>query len=196
MDNPIPESEISTAWPRLLRRFEEADPRFLPLLRRIADPDRLGGFAARWSKILDEVDLGLRSVEALRLESFSPELVRFVRVTILSNAARESRRKPGIVSAIVARVGSHPGEAVELLPLSAAALRSSRGPEFRSGLAGLVRLAATYPGLRPTIAAGFPESIMGRRSRAPASCRESADARLLLIPITLGTSPEPTTGCA
>lgn len=104
-----------------------------------------------------ETDLGLKSVEALRLESFSPELVRFVWATILLNVVRGSRRKPAIVAALVARVTSHPGEAGELLPLLAVALRSSRGPEFRSGLAGLVRLGASRPDLGSLIAGRFPE---------------------------------------
>ena len=50
-----------------------------------------------------------------------------------------------------------PAEAEQLLPLLAVAVRSIRGPEFRTGLAGVVRLAEMNAELLPAIRQRFPE---------------------------------------
>ena len=66
-------------------------------------------------------------------------------------------RKPRVVGQIVGRLERHPHEATELLPILGAALRSIRGPEWRAGLAGMVRLVEHRPELEPAVRGAFPE---------------------------------------
>jgi hypothetical protein len=86
-----------------------------------------------------------------------PDLIRMLWATVLLNVARGGRHKPGVVAQIVARLAEHPAERDQLLPLLAVAVRSLRGPEFRAGLAGVVRLAETSAELVPAIRQRFPE---------------------------------------
>ncbi|MND04869.1 hypothetical protein D3C83_253410 [compost metagenome] len=58
---------------------------------------------------------------------------------------------------IVARLERHPDEASRLLPVLAAALRSVRGPEWRTGLAALVQLVERRPELESVVQREFPE---------------------------------------
>ena len=85
------------------------------------------------------------------------DAVRLLWTTVLLNTARGGRHKPGVVAQVVARLSNHPDETDRLLPLLAVAVRSVRGPEFRAGLAGVVRLAEAKPDLRPAIRQRFPE---------------------------------------
>lgn len=92
-----------------------------------------------------------------RAAGADPDTVRLMWATVLLNIARGGRHKPGVVAQVVARLADHADEADRLLPLLAAAVRSVRGPEFRAGLAGVVRLAETKPDLLPAIRQRFPE---------------------------------------
>ena len=99
-------------------------------------------------------ELGKRTAEA------DPDSVRLLWATVLLNIVRGGRHKPGVVNQIVSRAGNNSDEADRLLPLLAVAVRSLRGPEFRTGLAGVVRLAETKPDLLPAIRQRFPELQM------------------------------------
>src|SRR5262249_16212198 len=114
-----------------------------------------------WQKLLgapyDDVPIRLggmleaRSREGGGLEKFSPALVRFLWASVLLNIHRGGRAKPFVVRQIIDRLAKNPGEASELLPIVAVALRSTRGPEFRAGLAGLPGGRARDPPHRPPI---------------------------------------------
>jgi hypothetical protein len=65
-----------------------------------------------------------------------------------------------VVRQLVARLEKHPAESGELLPILAVALRSLRGPEWRAGLTGVVRLAIRNPDLLPLLGQMFPELRM------------------------------------
>ncbi|HJZ59769.1 MAG TPA: hypothetical protein VKE74_32810, partial [Gemmataceae bacterium] len=120
-----------------------------------------------WQKLLespyDDVRIRLvgmledRSQERGGLEKFSPALVRFLWASVLLNIHRGGRAKPFVVRQIIDRLAKNPGEASELLPIVAVALRSTRGPEFRAGLAGLAGFVTKYPQHRSIIERGFPE---------------------------------------
>jgi hypothetical protein len=94
------------------------------------------------------------AVDGSRLE---PDLVRFLWASVLLNIHRGGRDKPRVVGQMVSRLERHPGEAAVLLPILAVALRSIRGPEWRAGLAGMVRLVEHRPELEPAVRAAFPE---------------------------------------
>jgi len=79
------------------------------------------------------------------LDAFSPALVRFLWASVLLNIHRGGRAKPYVVRQIMDRLGHQPGEAADLLPIVAVALRSVRGPEFRAGLAGLAGFVTRHP---------------------------------------------------
>jgi hypothetical protein len=89
-----------------------------------------------------------------------PDAVRLLWATVLTNVVRGGRHKPGVVGQVVSRLADQPDEADRLLPLLAVAVRSVRGPEFRAGLAGVVRLAERRPDLVPAIRDRFPELEM------------------------------------
>jgi hypothetical protein len=128
-----------------------------------------------WQKLMESPydDVRLRLVEVLEallaespLLSFEsggldPEHVRLLWATVLLNARRGGRTKPLVVSQVVRRLLKHPDEAARLLPLLAAALRSVRGPEWRTGLAALVQLVHRNPDLKPLAERTFPELKFG-----------------------------------
>jgi hypothetical protein len=87
----------------------------------------------------------------------APALVRQLWATILLNVVRGGRRKPAAIGQVLGRLTGRPEEAGELLPVLAAAVRSIRGPEFRAGLTGLVRVVARRPELADAVRAAFPE---------------------------------------
>jgi hypothetical protein len=94
-------------------------------------------------------------------DEFSPGLVRFLWASVLLNIHRGGRAKPFVVRQIMDRLGKKPEEAGDLLPIVAAALRSTRGPEFRAGLAGVAGFVAKYPQHRAVVEHGFPELKLG-----------------------------------
>jgi hypothetical protein len=140
----------------------------------LAEP-RAAESVAVWQKLLESPydDVRLRLVDvlegmlaarpALSLErgQLDPGLLRLLWATVLLNAHRGGRKKPLVVGQVVARLVKHSDEAPQLLPLLAAALRSVRGPEWRAGLAGLVRLIRQSPELKPLIDEQFPELQFG-----------------------------------
>jgi hypothetical protein len=92
-----------------------------------------------------------------RAAGADPDTVRLLWATVLLNVACGGRHKPGVVAQVVARLAQNPSETDQLLPLLAVAVRSLRGPEFRAGLAGVVRLAELNSELMPAIRRQFPE---------------------------------------
>jgi hypothetical protein len=86
-----------------------------------------------------------------------PEAVRFLWATVLLNVHRGSKTKPVVIRQLLRRVERHPGEAAALLPILSVALRSARGPEFRSGLHGVVQIVGKDPSLEAAVAQAFPE---------------------------------------
>lgn len=116
---------------------------------------------AVWQRLVespyDDVRGPLVAELARRAGGADPDMVRLLWATVLLNVARGGRYKPGVVAQVVARLAGHPGESDRLLPLLAVAVRSLRGPEFRAGLAGVVRLAESNAELVPAIRQRFPE---------------------------------------
>jgi hypothetical protein len=123
-----------------------------------------------WQRLLESPydDIRLQLVEHLEQNTrhaaitidrsqFNPELIRFLWASVLLNIHRGNRHKPLVVSQIVGRLAKRPQEAAELLPILSVALRSIRGPEFRAGLAGVVRLLETSPELSGAVKSSFPE---------------------------------------
>jgi hypothetical protein len=89
-----------------------------------------------------------------------PELVRFLWAAVLLNIHRGGRIKPLVVGQLVRRVQRHPAEAAVLLPILSIALRSVRGPEWRAGLAGVVRMVEENAALTEPVRRAFPELKM------------------------------------
>ncbi len=77
--------------------------------------------------------------------------------TVLLEAHGGSRTKPGVIPQILDRLRRRPSEAPELLQPLAFALGSSRGPEWRAGLAAVVRYAETGPAAAELVRGAFPE---------------------------------------
>jgi hypothetical protein len=100
---------------------------------------------------------GERSAIAHARDRLDPELLRLLWASVLLNVRRGGRMKPVVIRQLRERVESRPDELARLLPLLAVALRSVRGPELRSGLAALVRIAEHDAHTVPLIQAAFPE---------------------------------------
>jgi hypothetical protein len=98
-----------------------------------------------------------RGGPGLAARNADPALVRFLWASVLLNIHRGGRQKPVAVAQVAGRLLRRPEEADELLPLLAVALRSVRGPEFRAGLAAVVRLAQERPALAGVVRESFPE---------------------------------------
>jgi hypothetical protein len=116
---------------------------------------------ALWHKLLespyDDVKGALIAELTRRSAGADFDTVRFLWASVLLNIHRGGRHKPGVVTQVVARLTEHPDESERLLPLLAIAVRSLRGPEFRAGLTGVVRLLERNADLRPAVAKQFPE---------------------------------------
>ncbi len=97
------------------------------------------------------------SAQIVCVDKLDAGLVRTLWATVLLNIQRGGKRKPAIVQAIVERLRQCPGDAEQLLPLLAVALRSVRSVEFRSGLAGVVQLVQRRPEMSGLVAEKFPE---------------------------------------
>jgi hypothetical protein len=134
-----------------------------------ADP-RLRENTEIWQKLLESPydDIRLLLVRELekQVAGRSPpakgdgvddDLVRFLWASVLLNIHRGGRVKPLVIGQLVERVTSHPAEADRLLPILAVALRSLRGPEWRAGLAGVVKLVERNADLQPLVEKMFPE---------------------------------------
>ncbi|HVR85384.1 MAG TPA: hypothetical protein VMU54_13800 [Planctomycetota bacterium] len=109
---------------------------------RIAIVDHLERFA--------EMDTALRVLLARApLET--------VWATVLLNIHRGNRAKRLAAGQIAEAIEREPSRAPQFLPLLAVAARSIRAPEFRAGLAALVRAATRRPELADLVARHFPE---------------------------------------
>jgi hypothetical protein len=117
--------------------------------------------ATVWQRLIespyDDVRETVLAELTRRAGAADPDSVRLLWVTVLLNVARGGRHKSGVIDQVVARLARHPDEADRLLPLLAVAVRSLRGPEFRAGLVGIVRLAEENAELAPAIRHKFPE---------------------------------------
>lgn len=133
--------------------------------------DRARESAVVWQRLLESPydNIRLRLVAMLEERAREPgaadalpaDRVRFLWAAVLLNVSRGGRAKPFVVRQILDRLGKQPDEAGELLPIVAAALRSVRGPEFRTGLAGVVGFVARHPQHRALIETTFPELSLG-----------------------------------
>jgi hypothetical protein len=77
--------------------------------------------------------------------------------TVLLNIHRGNRAKRLAAGQIAAAIERDPARAPQLLPLLAIAARSVRAPEFRAGLAAVVRTATRRPEVADQVARHFPE---------------------------------------
>ncbi|OAI47945.1 hypothetical protein AYO44_08405 [Planctomycetaceae bacterium SCGC AG-212-F19] len=87
------------------------------------------------------------------------ELLRFLWASVLLNIHRGNRIKPLVVGQLLRRIAQRPAEAPAILPLLSVALRSLRGPEWRTGLSGVVQLIESKPDLAPVVKEMFPELV-------------------------------------
>jgi hypothetical protein len=123
-----------------------------------------------WRRLLESPyhDVRLRLVAGLEARvahgdgnalagSLDAELLRFLWASVLLNIHRGGKAKPVVVGQLVRRLGGRPDEAPVLLPILAVALRSVRGPEWRTGLVGVVRLVSQEPRLADVVKKSFPE---------------------------------------
>ncbi len=119
---------------------------------------------AVWHKLLETpyADIKGLLIDQLttRAKGADADVVRMLWASVLLNLYGGGRHKPGVVAQIVLRLADHPTEGDRLLPLLAVAVRSLRGPEFRTGLTGVVRLLEEKPELQPSIAKQFPELVV------------------------------------
>jgi hypothetical protein len=88
------------------------------------------------------------------------ELIRFLWASVLLNVHRGHRIKPLVVGQLLRRIETRSGEAPALLPMLSVALRSLRGPEWRTGLTGVVQLTERKPDLAPLVRQLFPELVI------------------------------------
>jgi hypothetical protein len=77
--------------------------------------------------------------------------------TVLLNIHRGNRAKRLAAGQIAAAIERDPGRAPQLIPLLAVAARSIRAPEFRAGLAAVVRAATCRPEVADQVTRHFPE---------------------------------------
>lgn len=77
--------------------------------------------------------------------------------TVLLNIHRGNRAKRMAAGQIASAIEREPGRAAQLLPLLAVAARSIRAPEFRAGLAAVVRTATSRPEVADQVTRHFPE---------------------------------------
>ncbi|MBI3855685.1 MAG: hypothetical protein HY293_08340 [Planctomycetes bacterium] len=77
--------------------------------------------------------------------------------TVLLNIHRGNRAKRLAAGQIAAAIERDPSRAPQLLPLLAVAARSIRAPEFRAGLAAVVRTATRRPEVADHLSRLFPE---------------------------------------
>jgi hypothetical protein len=98
-----------------------------------------------------------RDVERMASLDVSPEALRLLWASVLLNVRRGSRAKSSVVRQLVRWIERRPEDTAELLPLLAVALRSSRGPERRAGLAALATLVANRAEVAGLLTASVPE---------------------------------------
>jgi len=121
-----------------------------------------------WAKIVETPYDDVRIAIVHHLERFA-EMDTALRVllvrapletvwaTVLLNIHRGNRAKRLAAGQIAAAIEREPGKAAQFLPLLAIAARSIRAPEFRAGLAALVRTATRRPEIADQVSRHFPE---------------------------------------
>lgn len=121
-----------------------------------------------WAKIVETPYDDVRIAIVNHLERFA-EMDTALRVllarapletiwaTVLLNIHRGNRAKRLAAGQIAAAIEREPAKAPQFLPLLAVAARSIRAPEFRAGLAALVRTATRRPELADHVSRHFPE---------------------------------------
>lgn len=116
---------------------------------------------AVWQKLLespyDDIRGPLIQELSERSKGADPRTLQLLWATVLLNVHRGGRHKPGVVAQLVSQIDQRPDEAEQLFPILSVAVRSLRGPEFRTGLTGVVNLVERRPELTPIIAKQFPE---------------------------------------
>ena len=110
-------------------------------------------------KLVAELEVRAGGADPFRVErgDLDPDLLRLLWASALLNVERGGRAKPLVVRQLVRRVEARPVDLPSLLPILAVALRSVRGPEFRSGLSAVVALAEKDEAARALIVQTFPE---------------------------------------
>ena len=98
-----------------------------------------------------------RDVDSALALGMDPEALRLLWASVLINIQRGSRAKPTVVRQLVRAMKRRPADAELILPILAVALRSSRGPERRVGLAAVAELAEGETQTAQSLAAIFPE---------------------------------------
>ena len=118
---------------------------------------------ALWCRLLETPfdDVRMRLIDCLQRRAELPgtrsDALAPVWCSVLAGVHRGGRQKPKAVRQIARAIRSDPSLAGSLLPVLVLAVRSIRGPEQRAGLAAVVGLAETCPGLADTLAAMLPE---------------------------------------
>ncbi|HEX7896383.1 MAG TPA: hypothetical protein VF950_01290 [Planctomycetota bacterium] len=121
-----------------------------------------------WSKIVETPYDDVRLAIVGHLEAFATIdtalrvlLVRApletIWATVLLNIHRGGRAKRLAAGQLADAIERDPAQAPRLLPLLAVAARSVRAPEFRAGLAAIVRAAVRRPEVAADVAKHFPE---------------------------------------
>jgi hypothetical protein len=139
------------AWFRSEPRARDDVSLWRRLIESPYDDIRLG--------LVVELEERIAGQDGSRLQAFelSPDDLRWLWASVLLNVHRGARAKSTVVRQLIARLERRPGELESLLPLLAVALRSSRGPERRAGLAALASLAEHRAEAGPRIELAFPE---------------------------------------
>jgi hypothetical protein len=121
-----------------------------------------------WAKLVESPYDDVRIAIVRHLERFA-EIDTALRVllarapletvwaTVLLNVHRGSRAKRLAAAQVAEAIERDPERAPQLLPLLAVAARSVRAPEFRAGLAAVVRAATRRPEVAESVARHFPE---------------------------------------
>ena len=105
-------------------------------------------------------DLRLQIVELLEKRNLPGEArpgLLPVWTAVLLGVHRGGRQKLKATRQLVTEIAKHPEQADDLLPVLAAAVRSSRQPEARAGLAAVVASLAAHPELEDAVARILPE---------------------------------------
>jgi hypothetical protein len=85
------------------------------------------------------------------------ESLRFLWASVLLDIHRGSRARPKVARQVAGALVRHPDRAGTLMPLLAVAVRSSRGPERRAGLAAVAALLERGDQTDAEVRAVFPE---------------------------------------
>ena len=136
--------------------------------RWFAEDERTRSRVDLWAKLVESPYDDVRLAIVAHLEKFaridtalrvllSRAPLEAVWATVLLNVNRGNRAKRLAASQIADVIERAPERAPQLLPLLRVAARSIRGPEFRAGLAAVVRAVTRRPELAAAVSQHFPE---------------------------------------